>query len=93
MKKSRSSIRVRPGPKLGSEADNAVGMKNLQISLDNGVTWVSATNIRVIASDPDVANEVHLDITNEGVITDVICDQTVLGSEIKHYFDIIAELE
>jgi hypothetical protein len=68
-------------------------MENLQISLDNGVTWVSAKNIRVIASDSDVADEVHFDITTEGIKTDVVCDHKVPGTETKHFFDIIRDLE
>lgn len=68
-------------------------MDRLQVSLDNGVTWVYATNVRVIASDPDVANEVHLQIDNQGVKAEVVCDRQILGVETKHYFDIIAALE
>ena len=70
-----------------------MSMENLQVSLDNGITWVSVNTIRVIASDFDVANEVHLDITNEGVKTEVVCDHQVIGTDQKHFFDIIAELE
>lgn len=70
-----------------------MSMENLQVSLDNGVTWVSVNNIRVMASDSDVANEVHLDITKEGVKTKVVCDHQVIGTDQKHFFDIIAELE
>lgn len=68
-------------------------MQRLQISLDNGVTWVYATNVRVIASDPDVADEVHLEIDNVGIKAEVVCDRKVVGSETKPFFDIILALE
>ena len=79
--------------KRAYEWEPIVSMENLQVSLDNGVTWVSVKNIRVIASDADVADEVHLDITNEGLKTEVVCNRQVLGSETKPFFDMIRELE
>lgn len=68
-------------------------MNNLQVSLDGGATWISAKDIRVKASDPEVADEVLLTVTDEGVKTEVVCDNEVLGSEMKYYTDIIADLE
>lgn len=76
------------------EWEPIVSMENLQVSLDNGVTWVIAKNIRVIVSDSDVADEeVHLDITSEGIKTDVVCEHKVLGTDTKYFFDIIRTLD
>lgn len=70
-----------------------VTMENMQVSLDNGITWVSATNIRVIASDTDIEGEIHLDITNEGVKTEVVCDGKIIGTGTQLFFDTILKLE
>lgn len=70
-----------------------VTMQTLQVSLDGGVTWVYANNIRVIASDREVDGEVRLDITNEGVKTEVVCDDIVAGAETAYFFDTILKLE
>lgn len=70
-----------------------VTMETLQVSLDGGITWVYANNIRVIASDREVDGEVRLDITNEGVKTEVICDDIVAGTETAYFFDTILKLE
>lgn len=68
-------------------------MDSLQVSLDGGISWIDAKDIRVKASDPDVANEVHLTITNQGVKTDLVCNRAVLGTDEQHFFEIIAALE
>jgi hypothetical protein len=70
-----------------------VPMENLQVSLDGGITWVYAKNIRVIASDREVDGEVRLDITNEGVKTEVVCDEIVTGAKTAYFFDTILKLE
>lgn len=70
-----------------------MGMDNLQVSLDGATTWISAKENCVKASDPEVADEVFLTVTNEGVKAEVVCDNETLGSEMKHYTDIIADLE
>lgn len=70
-----------------------MSMQNIQVSVNGGITWVYATDVRVIASDPDVTNEVHVSITNTGIKTDVVCRREIVGTQTKHHFDIIAELE
>lgn len=70
-----------------------MSMENLRISIDNGVTWTQVSQVRVIASDDRVENEVHITVTNEGVITDIVDDGQVIGTESRSHFDAIAELE
>ena len=69
-----------------------MSMGSLQASLDGGFTWVDAKDIRVRASDPDMANQVHLTITNQGVKTDVVFGHAVLSTDEQHFFEIIAAL-
>ena len=68
-------------------------MDNLQVSFDDDDTWISANEIRVKASYPEVADEDLLAVTNEGVKAEVVCDNENLGSEMRYYTDIIADLE
>ena len=70
-----------------------MSMDTLKVSLDNGVTWISASVIRVQASDPLVENEVHITVTNEGVVTDIVDAGVVVGTESRAHFEAIAELE
>jgi len=68
-------------------------METLQVSLAGCIPWVYANNIRVIASHREVDSEVRLDITTEGVKTEVVCDDIVAGSETRYVFNTILKLE
>jgi hypothetical protein len=68
-------------------------METLQVSLDGGVTWVYAKNVRVVASDREVEGEVRIDITNEGVKTEVVDNDVVTGAETAYFIDTILKLE
>lgn len=70
-----------------------VTMETLQVSLDGGVTWVYAKNVRVVASDREVEGEVRIDITNEGVKTEVVDNDVVTGAETAYFIDTILKLE
>lgn len=61
----------------------------MKISLDDGKTWVDASNVRVIKdfdphidtdNDEEIVAELHFNFTQEGLVTDVyvnnVCDGT-----------------
>lgn len=73
----------------------------MQYSLDNGLTWNTATsNVRVIYRDDDAgfggeeAQELHVNLTHEGIILDVIDSDTgeVVGTSSEIVDDIIERL-
>ena len=66
-----------------------VAMENLQVSLDDGVTWTSVKNIRVKANYPEEDDEIRLDITDEGVKSELVRDQQVEISETRYFIDLI----
>lgn len=68
-------------------------MESLRVSIDNGVTWTEVQEVRIIASDPLVENEVHITVSGEGVVTDIVDNGKVIGAESRSHFDAIAELE
>ena len=70
-----------------------MSMENLRVSLDNGVTWTEVREVRIIASDPLVEDEVHITVTGEGVVTDIVDEGKVIGAQSRSHFDAIAELE
>jgi hypothetical protein len=67
-------------------------MENLQVSLDDGITWVSAKSIRVKATYPEEDDEIRLDITSEGVKADLVIDQQVAGTENTYFIDLVLKL-
>lgn len=54
---------------------NADVESSLSVSIDGGITYIPAPSVRVIASDvgqSNVAEDLHINITTEGIILDVI---------------------
>lgn len=74
----------------------------MQYSVDGGVTWLESTNnVRVIYRDMDAVfdddcepKELHVNLTNEGIICDVIESRTgeVVGTRCEMYTDVIDDL-
>lgn len=76
----------------------------LKVSLDDGVTWVDVSKVRIIAHDPDGeeegwANQVHVTITgnanvdDEGVGLELHHKGKRIASEFRSFNQINADLE
>lgn len=83
----------------GSEVKNCTIMDNgaLLVSLDGGITYVPAVNgVRLIYSGIELENrqqgELHLNMTHEGLLTDVFDGDTNLATDSVMYQDIVDRL-
>lgn len=83
----------------GFEVKNCTIMDNgaLLVSLDGGVTYVPAVNgVRLIYSGIELENrqqgELHLNMTHEGLLTDVFDGDTNLATDSVMYQDIVDRL-
>ncbi len=65
---------------------------NLKVSIDGGFSYVEAEEVRIEYDFPEAGEQLHLIMTHEGVITDVIKDGEVVGTESEMAGDIIDRL-
>jgi hypothetical protein len=88
-----------PASSYSFEVDDVSELGDMQVSLDGGVNYAPAKNgVRVIytdiphPADVDDSAELHVNLTGEGIIADLIASGECVGTRAEMATDIASEI-